>query len=165
MSRRWSHSRFDDGGEDPAAALVNLVDIMLVFICALIVALVAANPDSFHSRSQARDITRGKELESERSRQRHATTRTGLSRPQNRQIDIGGPLSQTLSELLTYPAAMLEHVTMLNTTHPGLLPVRFCHTTRLSLPHSQLLSKISVVIVESCAMNRLPWTAREQRDC
>lgn len=64
MSRRWSHSRFDDGGEDPAASLVNLVDIMLVFICALIVALVAANPDSFHSRAQSREITRGQELES-----------------------------------------------------------------------------------------------------
>lgn len=64
MSRRWSRSRFDDGGEDPAAALVNLVDIMLVFICALIVALVAANPDSFHARARPHEITRGQELES-----------------------------------------------------------------------------------------------------
>ena len=64
MSRHWAKSRFDDGGEDPAASLVNLVDIMLVFICALIVALVAANPDSFHSRkSRSQEITRGRELE------------------------------------------------------------------------------------------------------
>ena len=64
MSRRWSRSRFDEGGEDPAASLVNLVDIMLVFVCALIVALVAANPDSFHShKTRSQEITRGRELE------------------------------------------------------------------------------------------------------
>lgn len=40
--RRWSRSRFDEGGEDPQTSLVNLVDIMLVFICGLIVALVSA---------------------------------------------------------------------------------------------------------------------------
>ena len=42
-SRRLAgHSRFDDGGEaDPLAALANLVDLMLVFACGLIAALVA----------------------------------------------------------------------------------------------------------------------------
>ena len=44
MKRRWTHSRFDDTPEDPQASLVNLVDIMLVFICGLIVALVSAEP-------------------------------------------------------------------------------------------------------------------------
>ena len=43
--RRWGGSaRFDDTPEDPQASLVNLVDIMLVFICGLIVALVSAQP-------------------------------------------------------------------------------------------------------------------------
>ena len=39
---RWNRSRFDDGMEDPQTSLVNLVDIMLVFTCGLIVALVSA---------------------------------------------------------------------------------------------------------------------------
>ncbi|WP_198683153.1 DUF2149 domain-containing protein [Peristeroidobacter agariperforans] len=44
MRRRWSSVRFDETPEDPQASLVNLVDIMLVFICGLIVALVSAQP-------------------------------------------------------------------------------------------------------------------------
>jgi hypothetical protein len=40
--RRWHQSRFDDAMEDPQTSLVNLVDIMLVFICGLVVALVSA---------------------------------------------------------------------------------------------------------------------------
>jgi hypothetical protein len=42
--RRWGGSRFDATPEDPQASLVNLVDIMLVFICGLIVALVSSQP-------------------------------------------------------------------------------------------------------------------------
>jgi hypothetical protein len=42
VSRDWKRSRFDDAMEDPQTSLVNLVDIMLVFICGLIVALVSA---------------------------------------------------------------------------------------------------------------------------
>ena len=44
MRRRWGSARFDETPEDPQASLVNLVDIMLVFICGLIVALVSAQP-------------------------------------------------------------------------------------------------------------------------
>jgi hypothetical protein len=40
---RWQRSRFDDAMEDPQTSLVNLVDIMLVFICGLVVALVSAS--------------------------------------------------------------------------------------------------------------------------
>jgi hypothetical protein len=42
MKRDWKRSRFDDTMEDPQTSLVNLVDIMLVFICGLVVALVSA---------------------------------------------------------------------------------------------------------------------------
>ena len=50
---RWSRSsRFDETPEDPQASLVNLVDIMLVFICALIVALVSAQPQMFSTAKQ-----------------------------------------------------------------------------------------------------------------
>lgn len=45
---RWGrYARFDETPEDPQASLVNLVDIMLVFVCALIVALVSAQPQMF----------------------------------------------------------------------------------------------------------------------
>jgi hypothetical protein len=44
MKRRWTAARFDETPEDPQASLVNLVDIMLVFICGLIVALASAEP-------------------------------------------------------------------------------------------------------------------------
>jgi len=51
MKRRWSHSRFDEMGEDPQSSLVNLVDIMLVFICGLIVAL-ASSQSRFTGQAQ-----------------------------------------------------------------------------------------------------------------
>jgi len=53
VRRRWSSSRFDETPEDPQASLVNLVDIMLVFICGLIVALVSAQPMLTSSSSDA----------------------------------------------------------------------------------------------------------------
>lgn len=40
--RNWSHSRFDSQDEEPLGPLANLVDIMLVFACGLIAALVAS---------------------------------------------------------------------------------------------------------------------------
>ena len=40
-SRRRLGSRFDGADEDPRASLVNLVDVMLVFVCGLLAALTA----------------------------------------------------------------------------------------------------------------------------
>ena len=53
--RDWKRSRFDDSMEDPQTSLVNLVDIMLVFICGLVVALVSAQRQSeaLSAQSQA----------------------------------------------------------------------------------------------------------------
>ena len=65
MKRRWSSARFDETPEDPQASLVNLVDIMLVFICGLIVALVSAQPQltTSPSSSQAEQVVeQGREL-------------------------------------------------------------------------------------------------------
>jgi hypothetical protein len=59
MRRRWGSARFDETPEDPQASLVNLVDIMLVFICGLIVALVSAQPQ-FAGGEQV--VERGQEL-------------------------------------------------------------------------------------------------------
>jgi hypothetical protein len=59
MRRRWGSSRFDETPEDPQASLVNLVDIMLVFICGLIVALVSSQPQ-FTGGQQT--VEQGREL-------------------------------------------------------------------------------------------------------
>jgi hypothetical protein len=64
--RRWERSRFDDTMEDPQTSLVNLVDIMLVFICGLVVALVSASQshDAFNSAGKAGQevVQKGREL-------------------------------------------------------------------------------------------------------
>jgi hypothetical protein len=65
MRRRWSSARFDETPEDPQASLVNLVDIMLVFICGLIVALVSAQPQfvlSTSEQGQQQVVEQGREL-------------------------------------------------------------------------------------------------------
>ena len=72
MKRRWSSGRFDETPEDPQASLVNLVDIMLVFICGLIVALVSAEPrlaaqvtkpeDKSQSSAGTQVVEQGREL-------------------------------------------------------------------------------------------------------
>jgi hypothetical protein len=59
VRRRWGSTRFDETPEDPQASLVNLVDIMLVFICGLIVALVSAQPQ-FAGGQQS--VEQGREL-------------------------------------------------------------------------------------------------------
>src|SRR4051812_34915016 len=51
--RDWKRSRFDESMEDPQTSLVNLVDIMLVFICGLVVALVSAQRQSEALSAQA----------------------------------------------------------------------------------------------------------------
>jgi hypothetical protein len=53
MKRDWKRSRFDDAMEDPQTSLVNLVDIMLVFICGLVVALVSAQRQAEAQLAQA----------------------------------------------------------------------------------------------------------------
>jgi len=65
MRRRWGSARFDDTPEDPQASLVNLVDIMLVFICGLIVALVSAQPQfaaSLPATGGEQVVEQGREL-------------------------------------------------------------------------------------------------------
>lgn len=64
MTRRnWTPSRFSHQEEDPLGPLANLVDIMLVFVCGLIVALLALNKNSENSlTSLSPEIVKGKEL-------------------------------------------------------------------------------------------------------
>jgi hypothetical protein len=45
MSNAWRSSQFDSQEHEPLGPLANLIDIMLVFACGLIAALVALSPD------------------------------------------------------------------------------------------------------------------------
>lgn len=58
--RDWRRSRFDDADDEPLGPLSNLVDIMLVFACGLIAALVAAELPQ--GKQGAREVTEGREL-------------------------------------------------------------------------------------------------------
>lgn len=45
MSDEWRSSQFDSAEQEPLGPLANLIDIMLVFSCGLIAALVALSPE------------------------------------------------------------------------------------------------------------------------
>jgi hypothetical protein len=45
MSSEWRSSQFDSQDQEPLGPLANLIDIMLVFACGLIAALVALSPE------------------------------------------------------------------------------------------------------------------------
>ena len=63
MTDRFA-SRFDRESEgDPMSVMGNLVDVMLVFACGLIAALIANNPTFIERLSPgAQEITQGREL-------------------------------------------------------------------------------------------------------
>ncbi|WPC03764.1 DUF2149 domain-containing protein [Pseudomonas sp. MBLB4123] len=64
MSRRWRSSRFAAGDDDPLGPLANLVDVVLVFACGLIAALVAQTDllTRLEARRQPLPVERGREL-------------------------------------------------------------------------------------------------------
>lgn len=60
---KWRRSSFLETDEDPLGPLANLIDIVLVFACGLIAALVAFSTDlQDHFEVQPQKITLGKEL-------------------------------------------------------------------------------------------------------
>lgn len=63
MSRRWDKGRFSPPDEENAGPLANLIDLMLVFACGLIVALVAMSTQlQQHFSMEPEMIERGREL-------------------------------------------------------------------------------------------------------
>lgn len=67
MSDKWRSSQFDAQDLDPLGPLANLIDIMLVFACGLIAALVALSPElkqhfNLDKPAQKQTISAGKEL-------------------------------------------------------------------------------------------------------
>jgi hypothetical protein len=67
-TRKWSTNRFDAQDEEPLGPLANLLDLMLVFACGLIAALISMsrNVDEHFDKTQAqqRVVEQGKELPS-----------------------------------------------------------------------------------------------------
>ena len=55
---KWRQSEFLDHDEDPLGPLANLVDIILVFACGLIAALVAFSPELQQHFDQSRKAIR-----------------------------------------------------------------------------------------------------------
>lgn len=64
MSQRWRTGRFNEPDDDPLGPLANLVDVVLVFACGLMAALVAHSdllaPPTTGQRPQP--VTQGQEL-------------------------------------------------------------------------------------------------------
>ena len=61
--RNWTRSRFDMQDEEPLGPLANLVDIMLVFVCGLIAALVASQGGlNEHFKEAGTTVEKGKEI-------------------------------------------------------------------------------------------------------
>jgi len=65
MKSRFSSSHFSTQDDEPLGPLANLVDIILVFACGLIAALVSISPnlqEHFNVNQEIQDINKGKEL-------------------------------------------------------------------------------------------------------
>ena len=60
--RNWHKSRFDQQEQEPLGPLANLVDIMLVFACGLIAALVASGGGLPEQLGKGQPIEKGREL-------------------------------------------------------------------------------------------------------
>ena len=64
---RWRHSSFLDTDEDPLGPMANLVDVILVFVCGLIAALVSISPDlqaHFKQKKLEQTVSLSQELSS-----------------------------------------------------------------------------------------------------
>lgn len=62
---KWRKSEFFDHEDDPLTPMANLVDIILVFACGLIAALVSLSPDlqqHFAIKKEEQVVTTGKEI-------------------------------------------------------------------------------------------------------
>ncbi len=65
MKNRFSSEHFSKEDDEPLGPLANLVDIILVFACGLIAALVALSPnlqEHFKVSKETKVISQGKEL-------------------------------------------------------------------------------------------------------
>lgn len=65
-ARKWNSNRFDQQDEEPLGPLANLLDLMLVFACGLIAALIgmSKNVDEFFEQQPPSEqvVEKGREL-------------------------------------------------------------------------------------------------------
>ena len=73
-NRQWQRSRFAQQDEEPLGPLANLIDLMLVFACGLIAALI--------SMSKSVDAHFDSKLESNEARQTQQVVEKGKELPQ-----------------------------------------------------------------------------------
>ena len=66
QARKWQRSRFNQQDEEPLGPLANLLDLMLVFACGLIAALISMskNVDAHFESKQTQEqvVEKGREL-------------------------------------------------------------------------------------------------------
>jgi hypothetical protein len=65
-ARKWNSNRFDQQDEDPLGPLANLIDLMLVFACGLIAALIgmskSVDAHFEQQKSNQNIVEKGREL-------------------------------------------------------------------------------------------------------
>lgn len=62
-ARAWQRSRFDSQDQEPLGPLANLTDVMLVFICGLVAALISLSPELTEQLQQhQQQVIKGREL-------------------------------------------------------------------------------------------------------
>ncbi len=65
MSDAWRTGQFDQSEQEPLGPLANLIDIMLVFACGLIAALVAISPElAGHFKTESQQHKTSQRIES-----------------------------------------------------------------------------------------------------
>lgn len=72
---KWRSSSFIDADEDPMGPMANLIDIILVFACGLVAALVSVSPDlqtHFKQAQTQQTIQLSKELPQVPEQLKHA---------------------------------------------------------------------------------------------
>ncbi len=94
QKRRWQSNRFDQQNEEPLGPLANLLDLMLVFACGLIAALI----------SMSKNVETHFESNTEKPRQTEQIVQKGRELPQlPSQGESGGNGYESVGEVYRDP--------------------------------------------------------------
>ncbi len=94
QTRKWQSSRFDKQEEEPLGPLANLIDLMLVFACGLIAALISLN----------KNIETHFESSTDKPRQTEQVVKKGRELPQlPSQGESGGNGYESIGEVYRDP--------------------------------------------------------------
>lgn len=93
-TRKWQKSRFDQQDEEPLGPLANLLDLMLVFACGLIAALI----------SMSKNVDAHFESASDKPQQKQQVVEKGRELPQlPSQGESGGSGYESVGEVYRDP--------------------------------------------------------------